>query len=229
MYILHYMPLIDLVFPKVCVGCGQTGSYLCINCIKKAPLAKRVCIECGKLSIDGFTHSKCKKIRSLDGVVSIWKYDGVIKKSLLKLKFRYVNSISQEIAKYSSFYLKRTVTSLPKSAFLLPIPLYRTRKNFRGFNQTEEVGKLIAKSMGWGYQEGLLIRIKKAKIQSELNKKERIKNIKEVFSVNTKYLIHNTTYILFDDVCTTGSTLKEACRILNINGVKNVWGLTIAK
>ncbi len=234
MYILHYMSLIDFLYPKVCLGCGVIGSYLCLDCIKHAPIATKVCVECQKASIDGLTHSRCKRKRSLNGLFSIWKYNGVIRKVLIKLKFKYVYLVSSDIARFSVFYLKRSVNALPKNATLVPIPLYRTRKNIRGFNQTEEIGKLIARNMGWIYEKDLLIRVKKAKIQSELSKKERAENVRGIFSLNCKYLIHDTAYILFDDIRTTGSTLKEACKVLKTclrrqgNGAEVVWGLTIA-
>jgi competence protein ComFC len=59
---------------------------------------------------------------------------------------------------------------------------------------------------------------------------ERRRNLQGVFSFNSKYKLSSIPNILiFDDVFTTGSTLKEAAKVLKRVGVKKVWGLTIAR
>lgn len=37
------MSILDLVFPKTCLGCGREGKYLCSDCITKALSAKLLC------------------------------------------------------------------------------------------------------------------------------------------------------------------------------------------
>ena len=36
-------------------------------------------------------------------------------------------------------------------------------------------------------------------------------------------------FVIFDDVCTTGATAKEAARALKQEGVKKVWILAVAR
>ena len=120
---------------------------------------------------------------------------------------------------------------LPKSAILIPIPLYWHRKNWRGFNQVEEVGKIVAERIGWGFSSDILIRKAHRRPQTELKGDKRRKNIRGVFSFNSDYRLlktENRPLILFDDVYTTGSTLKETGKVLKRNGAKSVWGLTLA-
>jgi competence protein ComFC len=82
--------------------------------------------------------------------------------------------------------------------------------------------------MNWKFAPDLLIREVATKPQVGLKREERLKNIKSAFSLNPKYNIQNTLYIIFDDVYTTGTTIKEACRVLKKAGAEEVWGLTIA-
>ena len=74
------MGILDLIFPKTCLGCGREGQYICPNCLAKVLLLKPACPYCEKPSIDGFTHIRCKKKYGLDGLTSIYRFEGVIKK-----------------------------------------------------------------------------------------------------------------------------------------------------
>lgn len=225
------MDIFDFIFPKKCLGCAKDGAYLCTSCIKKVKVARPRCVECERPSIDGMTHVKCKRELGLDAVVSIWAYEGVIRKAVLSLKYKFALEIAKEIADHSLGYLKENKLVFPKDPILIPIPLYKTRSNWRGFNQAEEIGRLIAEEMNWKFSQDLLIRKKSVKPQAELKEEERLKNIKGVFAVNSHYssFIIHTPIILFDDVLTTGATLKEAAKILKRNGAEVIWGLTIAR
>jgi ComF family protein len=136
--------------------------------------------------------------------------------------------IAEELADKFIEKINKERIFLPKDAVLIPIPLYQKRKNWRGFNQSEEIGKMIANKLKWEYQQDILVRTRKTIPQTELKGQERLQNISGAFSPNSDNLKPDKTYILLDDVLTTGSTLKEACKKLKQNGAKTVWGITIA-
>lgn len=226
------MSVIDLFFPKNCLNCGKGGKYICLNCLQKVHLSKQVCIECEKSAVDGMTHSKCLKKRSLDGSVSIWTYEGVVRKAITKLKYRFAYEIAKELAETGSKNLKSKFTALPKKAILTPIPLHPLRYNWRGFNQSEEIGKLIAKEMGWRFISDILVRKKQTVPQANLSEKARQQNVKGIFVLNAfrrSLFTDHQSLILFDDVWTTGATLREAGKVLKHNGADKVWGLTITR
>ena len=223
------MSLIDLLFPKNCLNCGTSGKYLCTRCIKKVKLIKQVCIECEKPAIDGMTHVKCKRKRSLDGAVSVWLYEGIVRKAITKLKYRFAYEIASELAKITACHLKQNFTALPKDVILTPIPLHILRKNWRGFNQSEKIGELLAANMGWRFVPNILIRTKQTKPQTNLSEKARKNNLLGVFSLNPNCQLQATNYIIFDDVTTTGTTLKEAAKVFKRGKVKKIWGLTVAR
>jgi competence protein ComFC len=228
----NYIMFLDLFFPKKCLGCNKSGLYICESCLKRVGFSKPICPVCKRASIDGFTHSGCLLPRNLDGLVCIWNYEKVIKKAIWAVKYRYAYQISNEVAKYARLYLKNALQfKVIKNIVLVPIPSHKKRKNWRGFNQSEVLGKLIADKMGWKYLPDLLIRRKLTVPQMELKGKARVENIKGVFALNPHYSLFTRRYqlILFDDVYTTGSTLKEACKVLKRNGFKTVWGLAIAR
>lgn len=234
------MGVFDLIYPKKCLECGKGKSYICESCLAKVGKPKLACIECQKLSIDGKTHARCTKKFSIDYAYSVWGYEGVIRKAILKLKYNFAFDIARELANKFTDKIKSDLVILPKNAVITPVPLHTFRQNWRGFNQSEELGKIIAGNFGWQFYPDILIRRKSTKPQVELKGQERKENVQGVFALNPNYPIRksltsngasqllSTNYILFDDVLTTGSTLKEGAKVLKRNGIKNIWGLTIA-
>jgi predicted amidophosphoribosyltransferase len=84
--------------------------------------------------------------------------------------------------------------------------------------------------MGWKFIPDLLIKNKSTASQVELKGDDRRQNLHGVFSLNPSYILSTIPNILlFDDVFTTGSTLREAAKVLKRAGVEKVWGLTIAR
>jgi competence protein ComFC len=223
--------ILDLVFPKTCLGCGGEGTYICPDCVAKVKLTKPVCIYCERPSIDGATHIKCQRKFGLDGLISIWEYEGVVKKAILALKYKYSIEVGRELTSLFLQYLHNSLFLIPNSGFLVPIPLHWHRENVRGFNQSAELGKLVAEACGWQFASGLLIKKKSTASQVELKGDERRQNLRNVFALSS----HNSLFIipdsilLFDDVSTTGSTIMEAAKVLKRAGAKKVWGLTIAR
>jgi competence protein ComFC len=230
------MGLFDLIFSDKCLTCSKEGKYICQNCLDKVGSPKPICPVCLRPSIDGMTHSKCKTPQSLDGLICSWNYDGVIKKAILALKYKFASEIAKELAdlsvqKLSAIRYGRAASfAYQQSAILVPIPLFWYRQNWRGFNQAEEIGKLIAEKMKWKFIPELLIRTKHTVSQTELSKEKRGENVRGIFSLNPNY-VPSTRYsvLLFDDVWTTGSTLKEAGKVLKRKGFQKVWGLTLAR
>jgi len=156
----------------------------------------------------------------------------VVRTALLKLKYAYAREIATEISVYTNSQLDKFLIALPKNPTLVPIPLYFLKENLRGFNQTEILGKAMAMRQTWKFVPDLLLRKMLKKPQAELKGDERKENIKGVFALNSFYqplITNHQSLILFDDIYTTGSTLKEACKVLKRNGANVVWGLTIAR
>lgn len=225
------MGLVDVVYPINCLGCGKRGKYVCSSCLQKVGFAENVCYVCKKPAIDGITHTKCKGKLGLDAVVAVWNYKGVIKRAIISLKYKYATSVTNELAEITAKIISDKY-KLPSNTVLLPIPLHWYRKNWRGFNQTELLGKSLSEKLNWKYLPGILVRKRLTTPQVSLKGKERKQNVRGIFSFNDKYkglVNYVTTIILFDDVYTTGSTMKEAGKVLKRKGFERVWGVAIAK
>jgi ComF family protein len=100
-----------------------------------------------------------------------------------------------------------------KPIIFVPIPLAKSRKRQRGYNQVTRVVKNVTKNSG--SIENLLIRIKETEAQTKLDRSLRFSNIKNAFSYQpTNRDISKHHIVLIDDVITTGATMEEARKAL---------------
>jgi ComF family protein len=223
------MGLLDLLYPRQCLGCKSPGCYICKYCITEVSKTGFLCSVCGRASREGKTHYKCKTPHAIDSHIAIWNYDGVIRKAIIAVKYKFASALIEEIANYAVNEINKRFSYLTNPYLLVPIPTTRLRYNWRGFNQSEEMAKLIAKKLNWKCVPDLLIK-KSTKAQTGLKLKERVKNPRGAFRLNKKVVVsQDFPVLIFDDVWTTGSTMKEAAKVLKRNGFGNVSGLTIAQ
>ncbi|MCX8008919.1 MAG: ComF family protein [Patescibacteria group bacterium] len=225
------MSLLDLIFPKFCVGCGEIGSYICPSCKKTIePIVDTICPMCDRQTIHGQTHISCKKSHSMDGLISCFRYKGVIQKLIKRIKYQFVSDCMKDLVGLCVQYINFLDTySFLQDATVVPIPLHPTRLRYRGFNQAAVFGKALAHVCNLSFTDALLRRKRSSRPQVEMKtKKERIKNINDMFEVCEKTSIPSVV-LLVDDVFTTGATMRDATKALKRCGVKTVWGFTIAR
>jgi len=229
------MNLLDFIFPKRCVGCGKVGKYFCDRCTLKIRIIntnEAICPVCEKPAIDGATHPKCKTKYTIDGLTSFFRYDGVVKKGIKAVKYRFVSDLAKEFTDLIPSSLLFELTKMRTNGLtIIPIPLHPSRLRYRGFNQAEILGKLVSVRLHIPMKTDILFRSRKTTPQVEMkDRKTRLKNMNNVFS---KFLtIRLSCYpavLLFDDVFTTGATMRSAAGILKRHGVKSVWGVTMAR
>lgn len=229
------MNIIDLLFPKLCAGCGKLGQYLCPSCVLNIRQTELVCPFCERLAHGGAAHPLCKRKYGLDGLWSLGIYSDTLQKAIQKLKYRWVRELAEVLvdlmveysARYNPEFIQQIRKDQGRNWMIVPVPLHFLRQNWRGFNQASLLGQLLSKKLGLGYRE-YLQRTRHTKPQIELKAWERKKNIKGAFRLNTKYSILNNV-LLIDDVWTTGATLKECCYVLKKGGAKKVWAITLAR
>lgn len=120
-----------------------------------------------------------------------------------------------------------------KNSVLISIPRSEERVRKFGFDQCkilcEEILKFPEmKNFNLTYLPETLIHIKEFDSQTKSNRQERLSNSKNTFFIKNFERIKNQQIILIDDVWTTGSTLKDACRELKKHGAKNIIVMTIS-
>ncbi len=161
----------------------------------------------------------------------------LIKQSIWSLKFRNNKRLAKIFAQILYDEILEKLSELKtfsgfSNPILIPIPLSRQRLRERGFNQSELIAKemnLIDNNSSFVFEKNILIKIKDTPPQSRTkNKKARLENLKNCFSVKNPENIKGRNIILLDDVTTTGTTMKEAKRTLRKCGVKKIVCLVVA-
>ena len=113
-------------------------------------------------------------------------------------------------------------------SILVPVPLHPTKERERGYNQSEVIAQFLAQQAMNCEVENLLRRIEFTKTQTQLNREERHKNVKNAFAMaSDAVVIPNRNYILVDDVFTTGSTLNACSVVLREAGAKRIKVVTL--
>lgn len=223
------MNFLDLVFPKRCLGCGRLGGYICRGCSPKIVFIKEpFCSECELRAEGGKTHPECQTKQSLDGLVVVCRYKGLVRSAIQKIKYKWSFDISKVLVDLLTQNLWRF--NFPKKAILVPIPLHPKRKKWRGFNQAEILAQELSKRLGQPTLN-LIERTRESRTQVGLSKKERNLNVANVFSLGgslSNFDVRGRDFILVDDVFTSGATMRAVCGVLKRRGARSVWGMAIA-
>jgi ComF family protein len=111
--------------------------------------------------------------------------------------------------------------------FIVPVPIHPLKKAERGYNQSDYIVKGLSKSLDIPYSTKLLKRTKHTESQTHLAMTERAKNVANAFKVKNPKLIKGKSFLLVDDVITTGATTQECGRALVSGGAKLVYACSI--
>ncbi len=256
--------LLELFFPCFCFGCGKEGVYLCQDCksildiseydyclCNKNPLrlplnqnpSAGASTELSRMS-SGLKNGKCNKCsdKKLSGLYFALPYKEKLltKKLIYQFKYKpYIKDLAKILALLIAEHLilsGKNIEEIWENSILIPVPLDKKKLKFRGYNQSEELAKELAKIFKIPLISDVLIKTKITEPQMELAKEEREKNLRGAFAINYKKLqtsdvcnFDKKKVFLVDDVYTTGSTTEECARILRQAGAKSVWGIAIAR
>jgi len=221
--------VINIFFPPQCVVCdiNLKAGVICEPCFAKIPRFRTLfCADCGARlpGMKKICHPDFPYVLGAAG-----PYDGSLKLLVHRLKFRSVRRAAEPLAALIVRYLGDISLDTKKFIFI-PLPLSRKRRNERGFNQTEEIARYIAKSLPISVRTDILRRHRNAKPQTSTSSAhERRENILGCFSVAEPGAILHKDVVLLDDVTTSGATLEEAARALKAAGARKIIGLAVAK
>jgi len=201
--------LLDFFFPS-----------RCLNCFKISELS--ICFECQKKV------SFLKDFVELNGenIYCITLYSGVIKKAIWQLKFNERLGVLDFLENILVKYFPENFSDFD---FLLPVPLSDKRSRDRGFNQTELLLKSVSKYFDKDIANNIIIRKKETKPFFKLTKKERIQEVKGAFIIKNLSTIRGKKVLLFDDIITTGTTVKEISSLLYKAGANKVYILGFSR
>ena len=190
-----------------------------------------VCAVCGSEAHTD-NHGLCDECASLiktAGIVGCTEYIDSIYCAIHYTKHiaAAVHNYKYNDARYLSKFFASLI-ELPEEWHpdaVVPIPLHPKKLCKRGYNQSELIARELCERYGLVLDESLVIRKKNTKSQRELDKTQRVENMKGAFSAAKAAT--GKRILILDDVYTTGSTMNECAKVLKANGALAVYGTAV--
>ena len=166
-------------------------------------------------------HLPCHANRIIDGVnvYCAGNYSKELQKLIRGLKYHNQTDLAFFQAKFMYDYWKKL--NIKDDFQVVPVPQHKNRLKKRKYNHMELVTKEFCKMTGYEPNFYLIKRIKDTKPQYKLSKKERLVNLHAAFEIDKTKLI-NKKLLIFDDICTTGSTFEEIVGELHKNNIYDI-------
>ena len=154
---------------------------------------------------------------AFDKTYSPFTHQGAIRYLINQLKFNGAYKNSRLLGLILADYLRKNA-ELPD--LIIPVPLHPQRYKQRGFNQTLEIAKVVAKELAIPINTSCCIRVRNTPHQISLTAKQRHKNIKNAFQL--KKAPSEKHIAILDDVMTTGATANELAKTLKLSSTRQV-------
>lgn len=230
--------IINFILPPRCIKCGEVvygGEGLCAKCFNEINfITQPYCQKCGRPFENAPNGKQClcghclKKNKTPFRLTrSAVRYDGISKNLIIAFKFLDRTDNAKPLARWLNAAGKDIWQA--GADVIVPVPLHYKRLLKRKYNQCGLLASELHKLNGLPVDYTALVKHKATRPQVEFSGKERIKNIKGVFSVKHPQKIKGKRVVLIDDVMTTGSTVKECALALKKAGAKSVDVLTVAR
>ncbi len=222
----------DLLFPRRCPVCDgivrEAGEKICLSCLGKLKLLTPPwCLCCGKkLSEETEYCPECRETKQpFARGRMLYEYQSAAP-GIYRFKYGGRREYADFFGEQAALYLGDFIRSVTPQA-LIPIPLHKKRERKRGYNQAELLAEAIGRRMGVPVLRRALVRTRNTVPLKCLNPLERQNNLKRAFKI-ARNDVKLKTIIIIDDIYTTGSTIKEAARVLKQAGAEKVYFITLA-
>lgn len=219
--------LLDLIFPRRCIGCGAEGEFLCLSCINLLPRFTLPYCECCAVPLSGGRLCpNCLNLPpAIDGVRSLFLHRGMVRDAVHYLKYRNIKALARPLAELMAEYLESN--PLPAD-LILSVPMHPKRARQRGYNQSDLLAEELSYMIDLPTASGSLVRLRNTPSQVSLGAEARRRNVQGAFHCKSLFY-QGKGVLLVDDVCTTGATMNACAVALKAAGVASVWGLTFSR
>ena len=211
---------VELLYPRRCTFCRRVlpreQSILCADCRENAP----------EYPFKVYDPEKKGKNAGqfLDSFTAVWYYEGDVRRSLHRFKFRRATHLAPKYGAMLAMRLRE-----PEAFDILTwVPVSRRRRFRRGYDQCELLARALGRELGMPHRR-VLRKHRHTPPQSGLHSlEERRANVLGAFRVCKNVDLRGKRVLLVDDICTTGATLNECARVLLTAGAKEVHGAAVA-
>lgn len=212
--------LADCVFPVTCFECGADGSSVCSLCCEKIPI--RTLNESWESLV---YQSYCDRV-----FIASWFDESIVAYMIKHGKYYGQRGLLQQLGSVLTRFCQEIdlPRQLPYDTVLTHMPLHRRRYLERGFNQSADLAVAIQSYIPFLYNPTIVSRKKYTRYQARQSRTKRQQNVDNAFIVLPGIELPRSVLVV-DDVVTTGASLDAVARVLKLAGVKQVFGLVVAK
>jgi ComF family protein len=218
-------------------GWGRTGLDLAFPPHSPGPNTTRrieapFCIRCGE-PYDGaipgaFLCPNCAEREwTLSWARAAWRAEGTVREAIHDFKYRGQFDRLSLLADWLEDGFREFAAGHRWDGLVF-VPLHPLRRRERGFNQAEELCRMLGRRQGIPVLPCLRRPVPTPK-QSWLTRGARLRNLLGAFSFNPRFDVAGLHLLLVDDVFTTGATAEACARVLASEGASRVAALTIAR
>lgn len=224
-----FRPL-DLVAPFTCRGCGALGELLCERCKKYNVLVRaRVCPrcgkerpECGKERLGSKHKDERERCECEVPIYAVSRREGVLVDLAEDYKYKSIRRAAEVLAE-----LMDEAIGVEGDVIVVPLPTVARHIRERGFDHTWLLAKKLAKRhKAWKLQRLLTRRSNTVQVGTDGEKRQQ--QAKKAYAINRRIEVDPAkTYLLVDDVWTTGASMEAAISLLSEAGAKKIAGAVI--
>ncbi len=206
----------------LCGERGEAGLDLCRACRHDLPVIDCACLRCAiPLPASHRHHGLCgpcqRQPPAFERCLAPFAYQAPLDHLLQDLKFNRRLALARTLGQLMAQWLAGQAPPLPGR--LMPVPLHPARLRERGFNQSLELARPIARRLGLPLDIHGCQRLRNTPPQAGLSARQRHGNLKGAFGVKGTMAGH---VAIIDDVMTTGDTVQELARTLRKAGAERV-------
>lgn len=192
---------------------------ICFNEIKETSFhsivnSSSICDKCLNSLNPYFKHFEIDGVKAL----SIYRYDDVVKKII----FQFKGCKDYELKDVFLSAFKFEILLKFHGYTIVPLPSSKESDMERGFNHVEEIFKVLNLPM-----KKVLFKKFKHK-QSDGHFKDRV-NVDKVIGIKNGETLTSKKILIVDDVCTTGSSIRCAIKLVKKYNPKDIKILVISK
>jgi len=232
-------PVLSVLFPPRCVGCGDFETYLCDACRTGMHSAAHGCERCGEPFLSALVEGRCAACMSkeLDYVAarSAYLHDEITKKLVAEFKFGGQPVLGSLMADLCFREFERFLSDIDPSGRTLVtwVPAHSKAERERGYNQAELLAGALARRAGLE-SAPLALKTVATRHQKGLGRSGRQGNLRGAFvlrqgAAQTVAAARCEQLLVVDDVLTTGATAAELCRALTQGLGRPVYVFTFSR
>lgn len=223
-------PVLSVLFPPRCVGCGDFESHLCESCRDSLdPIGVDSCPRCGEPGPQALVAGRCASCMGRDfayaGARGAFRHQGIARRLVAEFKFGgqpVLGRVMADLARPAFTEYVRSITPNGRPAVTW-VPCHRAARRQRGYNQAEVLARELASGPGSLPLAGLVRKTKATRHQKGLGRAGRQENLRGVFALERAASAclppRTQALVLVDDVYTTGATAREVSSVL-VSGVE---------